>query len=163
MTAVGAAQLRAPIARERILYSRVGGPQWAEICHECRGLGFNYVLPRRRSTKGGTWVKTQERRHCEACRHVGWHGIDPTLPTCAPPGSFERTVVYQARDTLGHSELGLCHPEDAGPTAWNDPDHDWQPLPVQGRKAFEATQAELPATSRANWDDDDEDECFAAD
>lgn len=163
MTAVGASQLRAPEARERILYSRVGGPQWADLCEHCRGLGFSYVLGRRNAYGTRKPMQVRDRVPCAPCLGVGWLGIDPTLPTCAPPGSFERTVVYQARDTLGHSEQGVCHPDDADLTAWNDPNHIWQPLPVQGRKAFEAATTTRP--SRSNWDDeyDTDDECFAAD
>lgn len=46
---------------------------------------------------------------CPTCDGTGCQGIDPTLPTIAPPGSMERVFVLAARYAAG---LPLWHPYD---------------------------------------------------
>ena len=127
MTAIGEARLRPPKCRDQVLYSRHGGDRYADRCQHCGGLGLRYAND----------YAGQRSDDCQPCGGVGWTGIDPTLPTCAPPGSFERLIVYQARLHEGFAEHGLSWPQDAGSEAWTDTEHEWQPLVIQGKRSFE--------------------------
>lgn len=142
MTAPGHARLRPPACRDHVLYSRHGGDRYADRCQHCGGLGLRYSRV----------MSGESPDDCDQCGGIGWTGIDPTLPTCAPPGSFERTIVYQARCLMGHAEHGLSWPEDAGNEAWTDAEHEWQPLAIQGKRSFELEMLRGEVDEDDDWD-----------
>lgn len=72
----------------------------AQPCPVCQGRGI-----------ARAWQGACSRRdECPGCDGIGYHGIDPRVPTCVYPGTLEKVAVLRARFLAG---VRLYRPGDA--------------------------------------------------
>lgn len=106
-----------PVPYDRIAYAKRGNMTlFAHKCPACNSMGYS----RQKIHSFESAV------HCETCNGDEWTNINAAMPTIAPPGSVEKSVVLQVRYSRG---LEPWHPEDEKSMA---ADGDWHWLKPVG-------------------------------
>lgn len=102
-----------PVPYDRIAYAKRGSMTlYAHKCPACNSMG--YTRQKLHSFESAV--------NCEDCDGAGWLNINPHLPTTAPPGTVEKSVVLQVRYAHG---LDPWNPDDETSRA---DENDWHPL-----------------------------------
>jgi len=102
-----------PITLDTIAYAKRGNlTLYAHKCKACNSMG--YVRQKLHSFESAI--------ACSDCDGAGWTNINAAMPTIAPPGTVEKSVVLQVRYARG---LDPWNPDDETSRA---DENNWHPL-----------------------------------
>lgn len=96
----------------------------------------------------------RERVSCPPCGGLGWEGIDPLLPTIAPPSTAEKQVVVQVRYAAGFPMwlAGDATPEQYNPEMQRELNYAWTAL----RGSFQGYKTPSIDPLMGDLDEDDD-------